>query len=78
MYKINWKYTSPHHPTSTGGVERLNQTLIGKLRKITDFGDSDWEDKLEKAVYGYLISYSRSINVPLRVAFWGKTEIRGR
>lgn len=40
-FKIVWKHSSPYHPTTTGSVERFNQTLIQKLRKLTIFGKHD-------------------------------------
>jgi hypothetical protein len=48
--KILIKHGSPYCPTTTGAVERYNQTLMRKLKKICLFGKLDWESKLQDAV----------------------------
>ncbi|MGL5708218.1 MAG: reverse transcriptase domain-containing protein [Aeromonas sp.] len=60
-YKIKWKFGSPYTPTTTGLVERFNQTLMNKIRKLTNFGQYDWEEFLEKSLNAYMISYHRAI-----------------
>jgi hypothetical protein len=52
---------SPYSPTTTGLVERFNQTLINKLKKLSLFGHKDWEEMLPSAVTVYNISYHRGI-----------------
>ncbi|KAF9763389.1 Gag-Pol polyprotein [Nosema granulosis] len=56
---IEWKFGSPYNPTTTGLVERFNKTLVGKLRKITEFGKFDWARCLEKANRAYIHSYHK-------------------
>jgi IS30 family transposase len=40
-YGIEWKFGSPYSPTTTGLVERFNQTLINNLKKLSRFGHKD-------------------------------------
>ncbi|XP_014613889.1 PREDICTED: uncharacterized protein LOC106792185 [Polistes canadensis] len=47
-YDISWKHSSPYNPTTTGLVERFNKTLVGKLRKITEYGKFDWGSNVIK------------------------------
>lgn len=54
---------SPYTPTTTGAVERFNQTLISKIRKPSNFGVVNLKDILQKAVQGYNISPSRATGV---------------
>jgi hypothetical protein len=54
---------SLYHPQTTGAVERFNQTLMRKLRKLCCFGRMQWDQFIEKAVYGYNISYCRPIGL---------------
>lgn len=62
MANIQFKHGSPYTPTTQGCVERFNQTLMNKLRKITEFGREDWAIKLPEAVIAYNNSFSRAIN----------------
>lgn len=57
------KHSSPYHPQSTGAVEKFNDTLSKKLKKLTNFGEIDWRSTLEKAV----IAYNNSISRPLGI-----------
>jgi transposase InsO family protein len=58
---IKLKHGSPYSPTTTGAIERFNQTLMNKIRKITKFGKKDWESAVKDAVKSYNISYNRTI-----------------
>lgn len=60
-YNIAWDFSSPGHHKTIGAVERVNQTLINKLKKLTNFGRAPWEELLEKATLATNISYNRSI-----------------
>lgn len=33
-YSFNWEYNSPYHRNTVGAVERANQTLMMKLKKV--------------------------------------------
>ena len=60
---IRLKHGSPYTPTTTGAIERFNQTLIGKLRKLSLFGEIPWKEVLQLAVEGYNISPSRALGI---------------
>jgi hypothetical protein len=60
-YKFEWRFSSPYHHKTMGLVERANQTLWKKLRKMSNFGELNWERLLDKAVYATNISFNRSI-----------------
>ena len=59
---IEIKHGSPYSPTTTGGIERWNQTLLNKLKKLSNFGELNWKECLEKATIGYNKSYHRAID----------------
>ncbi|KAI4293353.1 hypothetical protein PAPHI01_2627 [Pancytospora philotis] len=47
---ITVKHGSPYTPTTTGAIERLNQTLMSKVRKLSEFGKKSWARALSSAV----------------------------
>ena len=59
---IELKHGSPYNPETQGSIERLNQTITRKLKKMTNFGEIDWAVVLPKAVIAYNNSYSRAID----------------
>jgi transposase InsO family protein len=58
-YNMVWRYVSPYNPTTTGLVERFNRTLVGKLRKITEFERFDRARCVENPLKFFLISFHR-------------------
>lgn len=58
--EIELKHGSPYTPTTTGAVERFNQSLMRKLRRITEFGRKNWKDCLAKATDAYNKSFNRA------------------
>ena len=71
-YGIKWIFASPRHHESVGAVERVNQTLMNILKKITNFGESSWRTKLSNAVLAYNISLHRAINTSPYILKYGK------
>lgn len=61
-YNFDWKYASPGHHKTVGAVERVNQSLMRKLKKLTEFGIKSWEVLLPKATFALNISFNRSIS----------------
>ena len=66
------KHGSLYTPTTTRGIERLNQTVLKKLKKLSNFGKVNWKDCLMKATAGYNKSYHRAIDCAL-LELIGKT-----
>ncbi|KRH93508.1 pol polyprotein [Pseudoloma neurophilia] len=58
---VDWQFSSPDHHETVGAVERANQTLLNKIRKLSNFGGKDWESVLEAATHAVNISFNRSI-----------------
>lgn len=69
---ISWEYGSPYHHGSTGLVERYNQALWSKIRKISEFGSKSWVNCVEKAVFGCNISFNRAIGTSPYIARFGR------
>lgn len=61
QYGISWEFSSPNHHQTVGAVERVNQTLMNKLKKLTEFGKLSWEKALSRATLGVNLSFNRSI-----------------
>lgn len=59
--EIELRHDSPYNPTTQGCIERFNQTLMGKLRKLTDFGKKSWRKALDRATQAYNNSMNRAI-----------------
>ena len=64
---------SPQHailPQGNGLVESTNRTLKGILRKIIYSNRTDWDRKLQSALWAYRTSFKTSIgSTPFRLAF---------
>lgn len=52
-------FASPQHHETGGAVERVNKTLMNKIRKLSHFGQKDWSSVLQKATFAVNISYNR-------------------
>lgn len=48
---VKWRHSSPYHHEAVGGVERANQTLMEKIRKLSSFGETPSENILDKACF---------------------------
>ena len=87
-FGVKWIRNSPGHHNAIGAVERVNQTLVNKLKKLCEYGRLDWANSLEKATNATNMSYNRSIKTSpyiLKYAKYpdleidkimGKTEIK--
>lgn len=58
--RINWEFASQAHHKTIGCIERVNQTLWFKLRKLCEYGKKNWERCVPKAIFSVNISFSRS------------------
>jgi len=57
---IKLLHGSPYTPTTTGAVERFHQTLLSKLKKLTNNGELSWKRTLEEATNSYNHSRTRT------------------
>ena len=60
-FNIKHLYSSPYTPTGNGAVERVNRTLIGILKSLTD-DLGKWDEILNKALIMYNNSYHSQIS----------------
>lgn len=61
-YKLKWIFNSPGHHNAVGLVERANETLMSKIRKLSNFGMKDWKQIVKNATHAYNISFHRAID----------------
>lgn len=71
-FEIKWIFNSPGHHKAIGAVERVNQTLFNKLKKLCSYRDIGWDKHIEEAVYATNISFNRSINTSPYILTQGK------
>ncbi|MGL5707185.1 MAG: reverse transcriptase domain-containing protein, partial [Aeromonas sp.] len=71
-YGIDWITNSPGHHQTVGCVERTNQTLFNKLRKLCNYDIEQWEGKLKDAVFATNISFHRALGTSPYVFKFGK------
>jgi hypothetical protein len=67
---IKIKHGAPYTPTTTGGIERFNQTLVRKLKKLARYNEIEWDKVLQHAVECYR-------NCPSRATGHTPNEMRG-
>ncbi|KAF9743250.1 Transposon Ty3-I Gag-Pol polyprotein, partial [Nosema granulosis] len=60
-HELKWEYASPFHHQTTGAVERVIQTLMNKLKKLTNFGQEQWTKRVEAATLAVNLSFNRAI-----------------
>ena len=60
---MKWITTSPYHPEANGLVERVNQTIVRKLKKLLDLCVSNWDKVLPLALFAYRICFNRSLGM---------------
>ena len=66
---VNKKRT-PYYPQANGLAESTNKTLQNILRKIVNENRTDWDTKLQSALWAYRTTYKTSIRTtPFRLAF---------
>lgn len=62
-YKIESVYFSPYHHNTVGAVERLAQTFMNKLKKLTNFGTTLWKEQVKQATNAKNISFHAAIDM---------------
>ena len=74
-YGFTWRFSSPYHHQGVGAIERANQTLWRKLKKLCEFGKKSWKRYVDKAVTATNISPHRAIGTSPWKLLKGKTFI---
>ncbi|KAF9761511.1 Gag-Pol polyprotein, partial [Nosema granulosis] len=71
-YGFEWVFSSPYHHQTVGAIERVNQSLMNHIKKLTDFGRDDWVRHVGSATFAVNVSYNRSIGCSPYVFRFGK------
>jgi hypothetical protein len=69
---MKWIMTSPYHPQANGLVERVNQTLVRKLKKLLDSNITAWDKILPLALFAYRICNQRVLGMSPYKALFGR------
>ena len=69
-YAVVHKKSTPYYPQANGLAESTNKTIQTILKKIVNENRTDWDQKLNSALWAYRTSYKTSIkSTPFRMAF---------
>ena len=70
FYVVVHKRSTPYYPQANGLAELTNKTLQNILQKIINKNQTDWDTKLQSALWAYRTTYKTSIRTtPFRLAF---------
>ena len=70
FYAVVHKRSTPYYPQANGLAESTNKTLKNILRKIVNENRTDWDTKLQSALWAYRTTYKTNIRTtPFRLAF---------
>lgn len=58
---IKWSYNSPGHHKGVGSVESVNRTIRGKLKKLCNYGKTNWECEVYKVALAINYSVHRGV-----------------
>ena len=50
---VEHRISAAYHPQTNGLVERLNQTLVNMLTKLSGEKRDDWDDYIDVALFAY-------------------------
>jgi hypothetical protein len=59
--QIVWKFGSPYHPETQGAIERFNDTMMRKLRKLSNYSPEVWDRYVRQTEYAYNRSFHRAL-----------------
>lgn len=64
------KNSAPYHPQANGQAESMNKILCTILTKIVGKSRTDWELKLNSALWAYQVAYKTAIGtMPFNLVF---------
>ena len=68
-FMVIYKKFAPYHPQANGQAEPTNKTLCTVLTKIVEESRTDWDQKLNSALWAYRVAYKTSIGTPYNMVF---------
>ena len=69
-YAVIHKQSTPYYPQANGLAESTNKILQTILKKIVNENRTDWDDKLQSALWAYHTTFKTSIqSTPFRMTF---------
>ena len=69
-YAVVHKKSTPYYPQANVLAESTNKILQTILKKIVNENHTDWDDKLQSAVWAYRTTFKPNIQfTPFRMAF---------
>lgn len=71
-YSFSWKLSAPNYHKSTGAIERVNQTFLGKLKKLNNYNVENWEQIVGEAAHAVNISFNRAIGTSPYLLKYGR------
>ena len=54
-------FAPPFHHQTTGAVEKVIETIMNKIKRLTEFGKERWSKAVERATLEVNLSYNRAI-----------------
>ena len=64
--------TTPYHAMGNGQCERLNRTIIGMLKTLSDTEKSDWKNHVKKLTFAYNSTVCRSTGFSPHYLMFGR------
>ena len=71
---VDHRINSPYHPQTNGLDERMNQTLVHALNKLTT-EEGQWDQFIDAALYAYRISIQDSSQLSPFVLLYGRINM---